>query len=235
MPSTKSLTKIQLHLHVAGDVLDNIKYSAKQAIKEAAKRDYLAISITCHDIFIFNQELVDYAKQNKVILIPGIEKTIEGKHVLIYNCDQAVEKIQTFEQLKHYRKSHPEIFVMAAHPFHPSNTSLMHKLCQHHTLFDAIEYCHFYSPLINPNLISKYFAKKYQLPLIATSDIHYLEAFDYGYANLNLQNNTSKDSSKITIQNIFDNLRKQNFSNVTQKFSSIDLFKLLYKLNKATK
>ena len=235
MPSIKSPTKIQLHLHVAGDVLDNIKYSAKQAIQEAAKRDYLAISITCHDIFIYNQELSDYANQHNIILIPGIEKTIEGKHVLIYNCEQSVEKVETFTQLKAYRKSHPEIFVMAAHPFHPSQTSLMHKLCQYHTLFDAIEYCHFYSPLINPNLISKYFAKKYQLPLVATSDIHYLEAFDYGFAKLNWPNNTTKGSTKITIQNIFDNLRKQNFSNVTQKFSSIDLFKLLYKLNKATK
>jgi len=235
MHSTKSPTKIQLHLHVAGDVLDNIKYSAKQAIQEAAKRDYLAISITCHDIFIYNQELADYANQHNIILIPGIEKTIEDKHVLIYNCEQSVETIETFAQLKDYRKSHPEIFVMAAHPFHPSQTSLMHKLCQHHTLFDAIEYCHFYSPLINPNLISKYFAKKYQLPLIATSDIHYLEAFDYGFAKLQFKDSTQKNTKQISIQNIFDNLRKQNFGNVTQKFSSIDLFKLLYKLNKATK
>ena len=64
--------------------------------------------------------------------------------------------------------------------------------------------------------------------MIATSDIHYLEAFDYGYAKL-------QTKQTLTVKNIFDNLRKQNFSNESQKFSTIDLFKLLYKLNKATK
>ena len=228
MQSTKSQNKIQLHLHVAGDVLDNIKYTAKQAIDQAAKLGYVAISITCHDIFIFNEKLAEYAKKAGLLLIPGIEKTIEGKHVLIYNCDQNAEQIETFTQLEKYKQINPNIFVMAAHPFHPSSTSLMYKLIQHHKLFDAIEDCHFASSLINPNLISKFFAKKYKIPMIATSDIHYLEAFDYGYAKL-------QTKQTLTVKNIFDNLRKQNFSNESQKFSTIDLFKLLYKLNKATK
>ncbi len=220
--------KIQFHLHIQGDPIDNIKYTAHQAIDKAAKLNYKVLSFTCHDKLIFTDKLAEYAKSKGILLIPGIEKTIENKHVLIINAKKSTESIETFLQLAEYKKSHPESFIIAAHPFHPSSTSLMFKLIKHIQLFDAIEHSYFCSTLINPNLISKIVAKVYKKPIIATADIHYLEGFDYGFTKL-----TTK--TKMHPQHIFDNLRKQNFVNESQKFSSICLFKLLYKLNKATK
>jgi len=220
--------KIQLHLHVQGDPIDNIKYTPKQAIDKASKLNYKVISFTCHDKLIYNKNLADYANSKGILLIPGIEKTIQKKHVLIINASKNSEKIKSFEDLRLYKKNNPECFVIAAHPFHPSSTSLMFKLIKHIDLFDAIEHSYFYSTLINPNILSKLVSKIYKKPVIATSDIHYLDGFDYGYAKLN-------EKTKLETQHIFDNLRKQNFVNESKKFSSIDLFKLLYKLNKATK
>ena len=220
--------KLQLHLHVKGDPCDNIKYSAKQAIDKASKLNYKVISITCHDKVIFNQKLSEYAKTKGVLLIPGIEKTIQKKHVLIINATKDSEKIISFDDLKIYKSKNPKSFIIAAHPFHPSSTSLMWKLIKHIDLFDAIEYSYFCSTMINPNILSKLIAKFYNKPLIATSDIHYLNGFDYGFAKL-------PSKTQLNTEHIFDNLRKQNFINESKKFSSIDLFKLLYILNKAIK
>jgi len=220
--------KIQLHLHVQGDPIDNIKYTPKQAIDKASKLNYKVLSFTCHDKLIYNQSLSEYAKSKGILLIPGIEKTIQKKHVLIINATKDSEKIQTFTDLKLYKNKHPKCFIIAAHPFHPSSTSLMFKLLKHIDLFDAIEHSYFCSTLINPNILSKLVSKKYKKPLIATGDIHYLKGFDYGFAKINKK-------TKLETQHIFDNLRKQNFINESKKFSSKDLFKLIYKLNKATK
>ncbi len=216
--------KCQLHLHVAGDQQDNIKYSATQAIDKAHECKVDVLSITCHDTLIFNKKLQNYALKKGIILIPGIEKTIDSAHILIYNCNKEVLQVDSFAKLKAYKKAHPEILVMAAHPFHPSKHSLMFKFFIHKNLLDCIEFCHFYSFICNPNLLSKLCSKIYKKPLVATSDIHYLGAFDYAYCLIN---------SRPEKTAILKSLKTQTAANVTTKFSTLALIKLLYKLNKA--
>jgi hypothetical protein len=109
------------------------------------------------------------------VLIPGVEVTVEGRHVLVYNADVAVDKITTFAGLKRYRT--PEWLVVAPHPFFPAAYCLRDKLWQEIELFDAIEFSHFYTPRVDFNRAAVKLARALGLPLIGTSDSHVDEQF----------------------------------------------------------
>ncbi len=49
-------------------------------------------------------------------------------------------------------------------------------------MFDAIEYSWFFSKLINLNRKAVRIAKRYNKPIIATSDVHYIENFGKNYS-----------------------------------------------------
>src|SRR4030042_312462 len=77
--------KADLHLHTAEDPLDRIRYTAKELISKAADESFDVISITNHHQMTFNQDLLSYAQQRGILLIPGIEMTIRRRHVLVLN------------------------------------------------------------------------------------------------------------------------------------------------------
>src|SRR5213593_2101591 len=110
------------------------------------------------------------ARDHGIVLIPGVEATVEGRHVLIYNADVAVDKLQTFADLRRYRT--PEWLVVAPHPFFPASYCLREKLWQEIELFDAIEFSHFYTPRVDFNRAAVKLARALGLPLIGTSDSH---------------------------------------------------------------
>jgi len=61
---------------------------------------------------------------------------------------------------------------VAPHPFFPGPTSLNGYLLKNLNLFDALEYSHFYSPMINFNQEAVKVSQSFGLPLIGTSDAH---------------------------------------------------------------
>ncbi len=190
-----------MHVHCKEDPIDNIKLSARQIIDHAARLNYDVLAITCHNVIIFTQELKDYAESKRILLIPGIEKSVEKKHVLILNAAIAAQKINNFADLENYRKQHPESLIVAAHPYFPSLTSLGRKFDRHHRLFDAIEYSWFHSKKINYfNKKAQKSADKYGLPLIGTSDNHLAKFFDYAYSYIESEKTTGK---------IFEAIRKK--------------------------
>ena len=183
--------KVQLHVHCKEDPIDNVKLNARQIIDHAAKLNYDVLAITCHNVVIFNQELKDYAEKKRILLIPGIEKSIENKHVVILNADIHAQKIQNFEALKKYRQDKPDCFIIAAHPYFPALISLGKKFDLHHELFDAVEYSWFHSKHFNNfNKKAKISAEKYLLPLLCTSDNHLYQFFDYSYSFIDSDKNT---------------------------------------------
>lgn len=186
--------KAQLHVHCKEDPIDNIKYSARRIIDHAAKLNYDVLAITCHNVIIFTQELKEYATSRRIVLMPGIEKTIENKHVLILNAHLDAQKIRNFSDLEKYRQNHPDSLVIAAHPYFPALNSLGKKLDLHHKLFDAIEYSWFHSRKINFfNKKALKAADKYKLPILSTSDNHLIKFFDYAYSYIE----SEKDVKKI--------------------------------------
>ena len=64
--------------------------------------------------------------------------------------------------------------VIAPHPFFPQSKSLKGLFCKSVAYFDAIEYSHFYHNWLNCNKKAVRYAQQYQLPLIGTSDCHFI-------------------------------------------------------------
>jgi len=166
--------RADLHIHTR-EAEPFIAYTARELIARAARDGYQVLSISNHNIQSFDDELSAFARDHGILLIPGVEVTVEGRHVLVYNADVSVDKIRTFAGLRRYRT--PEWLVVAPHPFFPAGYCLREKLWQEVELFDAIEFSHFYTPRIDFNRAAVKLARALGLPLIGTSDSHLDEQF----------------------------------------------------------
>ncbi|HCE44635.1 MAG TPA: hypothetical protein DET40_13905 [Lentisphaeria bacterium] len=186
------MLKADFHIHTNEDKRDLITYCARELVDAAAERKFEVLAITNHNIFTYTPELAEYASLKGIFLVPGIESTIEGKHVIILNPQQDVESIKTFEALKEYRKNHPEIFVLAPHPYYPHlrKYSLKPQLLKNIDLFDGIEYCHYYTRIFDHfNSKARKVAVKYGKPIIGTSDAHHLFQLDKTYTMVDAEKN----------------------------------------------
>lgn len=173
--------KIDIHLHTKDDPMDNtvIHYSNEQLIDYAAQLGFEVLAITNHDKITYNSYLKDYAQERGILLIPGVEATIEGKHVLLINYDGPLD-FKSVGDLKRIKGSNT--LILAAHPFFPSEFALKNKLPNHIEVFDAIEFCHFYRPWINFNKKAVESAHKNGKPLVGTSDAHHLFQMNHTYS-----------------------------------------------------
>ncbi len=201
--------------------MDNIKYTAFDAINRASELGFDVIAITCHRKVIFSDDIEEHAKSKNVTVIPGIEASIEGKDVLILNVEANFD-INSFEELRNYKSSHPDCLVIAPHPFHVAPVSLMGKLKKNIDIFDAVEWSYFYSKLINPNKR----VKKLQLPIIGTSDVHNLDYFDPTYCEI--------ESKSKKIPDIIEAIKQNKVELKTKPYPTFKLFHLLWVLWKST-
>lgn len=199
--------KTNLHLHTSDDSEDSIDYSFINALDEAKKHGFECIALTCHNKFVDKEEYRQAAEARGILFMPGVERTIEKRHVVILNPDKDVDTIKTFEALRAYKKTHPNILVIAAHPYFPGGYSLQEKLEENKDLFDAIEHSWFYSPRVNRNKKAIQMATKLNLPLIATSDTHNLSFLNTNYAEIEVK--------EKTILAIFTAIRNNDFTNTT--------------------
>jgi len=221
----KGFLKCQFHTHAEGDALDHISHTPKELVDEAKKLGYSVLSITSHRTVIFTKELESYAKRKGILLIPGIEFEINGKHILGINIDKKIEKIKTFEELKKYKSTHENCLIIAPHPFFPLGVTLKKDLTDNINLFDAIEYSFCYTSTKNYNKDAISIAKKEKLPMIATADCHDLKNLDISYTFIKSQKNTDK---------IIKTIKESSFSNkkiklVTKPISYFKIAKIIGK------
>ena len=173
--------KCDLHLHTSEDPRHQLNYSSRELIEEASKKGYHVVSITNHNTVTYDKELADFAESKGVLLIPGVEATVMGKHVLIYGVEGMEEQWDklTFFDLKRLKAR--GAFIVAPHPFYPNYNCLGNLLERFFTLFDAVEYSHLYTKKLNFNLKAQDFAKSKGMPLLGLSDAHSLKQLDYTY------------------------------------------------------
>src|SRR5262245_65889605 len=98
------MLKVELHAHTREDPIDRIPYHARTRIHRAATLGYSALAITLHDRQLPVTELTRFARERGIVLIPGIERTIRGKHVLLLNLPQAAEQVSDFDELARLRQ-----------------------------------------------------------------------------------------------------------------------------------
>ncbi len=177
-----ALLKADFHIHTAEDPEDLIRYDAKQLVGMAAVQGFSILAITNHNYCAWTPYLRDYARERGICLLQGMEATIEGRHVVLLNFDfNKIGQVKRFSELEKIKERYPEGLILAPHPFYPSPVALRQVLLDHINLFDAIEWSHFYSRLINFNLKAKDIASRMNLPLVGTSDAHQTRQFGTTY------------------------------------------------------
>lgn len=162
--------KADLHLHTCEGPEGIVRWSPRALIDLAAGAGYQILSITDHDTQTYDAALDRYARERGIVLIPGIEATVEGRHVLLYNFPKLRGTERTFREIQRHKG--PNSLVIAPHPFFPGPKALGRRLIKHLGLFDAIEFSHFYTAWLNYNHPAVRLAESLHLPLVGNSDAH---------------------------------------------------------------
>ncbi|MDO8592442.1 MAG: PHP domain-containing protein [bacterium] len=213
------MLKASLHIHTFEDKLEGhlIKYNVYELIDWASQLGFKVLGLTCHKKFVYQDDYVKYAAGKGILLLLGIElqmKKIMRNDLVVLNIDPKeageIEKINSFKKLSDYKKKHPGIFVLAAHPLADRRFSMgRKKLVKNIDLFDSVEHVWFYSRrLFNPNKKVKKITERFNKPFLATSDAHFLKYFNTDYALV--------DADDLEPASFFAAIKLGRFINVTK-------------------
>jgi len=173
--------KTELHTHTSDDPLDRIPYTVTQLIDRAVKLGYHVLGITLHERQLDLGPFAAYAAERGIVLIPGIERTIQGRHVLLLNFRSGAEGIRTFEDLARLKRRLPGL-VVAPHPYFPAASCLGRYLDRHPTLFDAVESNAMYTGSVNFNRRAERWATRHNKPIVGNCDVHQLRQLGTTYS-----------------------------------------------------
>ncbi len=201
--------KADFHIHTAEDPLDRVPYDAQELILKAADDGFEVLAITNHYCRTFDQKLFSFARDLGILLIPGMETTIQERHVLVLN-PPANATFSDFSSLASMNR--PDRLVVAPHPYFPGLHSLNGYLKKNLHFFHALEYCHFYSSHINFNHRALALSQSSGLPMLGNSDSHFLEQLGTTYSLIYAQ----KD-----VESVFSAVRQGRVEVVSQPLSSL--------------
>ena len=207
--------KADLHLHTAEDPSDHVPHTAKELISKAADEGFEVLAITNHQCLTFNPKLSAYARERGILLIPGIELNVRHRHVLFLNPPSG-KRVPDFSSLAALRR--PDTLIIAPHPYFPNPRSLNGYLAKNLDLFDAIEYCHFYSSKINFNQKAVALSRRHGVPLVGNSDTHFLRQLGTTYSLIYAE----KDPEAI-----FEAIRRKKIEIVSRPLSHLEMGTLL--------
>ena len=223
-PEAKDATmklKADLHLHTSEGPERFVRLGARTLIDWAVQEGYRVLAITNHNTLTYSEALKEYAWERGILLIPGVEATVEGKHVLLYNFDYSPDRIRTFEDIRRWKG--PQTLVIAPHPFFPLPASLGRRLLQELDLFDAVEFSHFYTNGIDCNQKAVKLAKAIGLPLVGTSDCHFPRQFGTTYSLIEVE--------EATLESVVVNVKKGNLDVFSRPLSLGEWVKIGVALN----
>src|SRR3954449_5206498 len=145
--------KLDLHIHTLDDPKDALDYSAHELLERAVALGFRVLAITLHDAVFDRAEVFADAAKMGILLIPAAEMRIEGADIILLNVTgEEVEGLKTFSDVRALRARRGDtIFTIAPHPFYVLGGSIGNRLLAEIDCFDAIEFCHFHNPLVNPN------------------------------------------------------------------------------------
>jgi predicted metal-dependent phosphoesterase TrpH len=215
--------KIDLHIHTLDDPLDALDYSAHELLARARSLGFRVLAITLHDAVFDRPEVFADAASMGILLIPAAEMRLEGADVILLNVTaDDIKGLRTFDDLETLRaRRGPSVFTIAPHPFYVLGGSIGEKLAQRIDCFDAIELCHFWTRLFNPNRRAIEMAERFGKPLIATSDAHQLHAFGSNYTSI-------PRPAELTVEKVLEALRRGPLRLTNPPCSFVDLISTIY-------
>ncbi|MGH9331407.1 MAG: PHP domain-containing protein [Vicinamibacterales bacterium] len=175
------MLRVELHAHTSDDPIDRIPHSATELIDRAASLGYRGLAITLHDRQLDVRPLVPYAAERGLTLIPGMERTVEGRHVLLINFASGAEEVRTFDDIARLKRRGPGL-VVAPHPFFPARSCLRGLMDVHADLFDAVEYNAMFTAAINFNRRAVRWAECHGRPMVGNCDVHRLHQLGTTYS-----------------------------------------------------
>ena len=165
------MLKVDFHLHTAEDPQDYIVHDAVALVDRAAALGFGALAITLHDRQLWERRVVDYARERGIVLLPGVERTLAGQHVLLINFPAAVEHVRTFDDVARLKRRGNGL-VIAPHPFFPAPSCLGRTVDRNPDLFDAVEWSYFWTRAIDFNSRAARWARRHGKTLVGNSDLH---------------------------------------------------------------
>ena len=206
------LLKADFHIHTREDPHDFIRYTAVELLQEAARQGFQVLALTCHNKRIHNEDLRRRAEDLGILLIPGVEAAIEGKHTLLLDMPYTRLRVWNFKHVRALRRDGG--LVIAPHPFFPAPKCLNSKLRENLDLFDAIEFSHFYTRRVDFNRKAVAYAQRMGIPLVGTSDCHRLWQLGTTYTLL--------EAEEKTVPSVFEAIRAGRVRVVTAPLRPLD-------------
>ncbi len=193
--------RVDFHHHTNSDPIDTLWYSARDLVDRAVLCGIHAIAVTPHGAVFDEPKTISYAQSKGILLIPGVEKMVEGKEVLLLNVTPSeVSRHFSFEDLRRLRQQKGLDFLsVAPHPFYPRDTCMGPWLDRYRDLMDAVEYAHFHLEGWNPNDQLLDWARSRNCPVLANSDTHYIGMMGRNWSEV--------EAESLTTRAIFDAIR----------------------------
>jgi predicted metal-dependent phosphoesterase TrpH len=175
------MLKVELHTHTSDDPAEDIPHTATELVDHAVALGYQALAITLHEKQLDIRNLDAYASERGLVLISGVERTVQGRHVLLLNFRKGAESVRTFADLAELRRREPGL-VVAPHPFFPASTCLRGDLDRYPELFDAVERNAMFTAWINFNRPAERWAARHGKPIVGNCDVHQLRQLGTTYS-----------------------------------------------------
>ena len=174
------MLKVELHAHTDQDPADRISHSTTELIDHAASLGYGALAVTLHDVYFDPAPHAAYARERGVVLIAGIERTIERRHVLLLNFPPECASVRTFEDVGRLKRATAGL-VVAPHPFYPTISALGRLLDGLRDIVDAVEVNAMHTRLVDFNRRARRWAHANKKPLVGNTDLHQLRQMGTTY------------------------------------------------------
>jgi predicted metal-dependent phosphoesterase TrpH len=170
------MLKVELHAHTAHDRVDRIAHTTRDLVEHAIRLGYHALAVTLHNRQLDMTNDIAWARERGFVLIRGIERTVEGKHILLINFPaQATLRVRRFDDIPRLKDAHPEGLVVVPHAFYPVGSAMGARLDQHACWVDAVEVNSLYMRYLNFNERAMSWARANAKPLVGNTDLHHLQ------------------------------------------------------------
>lgn len=214
--------RVELHNHCDCDTQDSLDYSARDLVNACVRHGVDVLAITPHREVFHDPETVAYARSRGILLIPGVEKMVEGRELVLLNVlpDEIPHRMARADLERLRQQKGDNLLVLAPHPFYPRQTCVGPVLDRFAHCIDVIEWCHLYLKIYNPNQPASLWAAEHGKPVIVTSDTHNLDHF--------ARNRAEVEADTLETESLFRAIRLGKIRNQHRPLNTPELVRFIF-------